>query len=166
MVDKSILKDVSTLAVSAKHIYSTVQSHPKTSLSVDQEFVEHNTLPLQYIRQVDLELESVFHLIIYIYLPLVVVGIDVLPAILYQFDVSSASIAKLHLCSQDIVFYPLTIVSVNATLGAKPHGPVVCLNYRIDSGAGESIVRIDIREHQHISGKRLLGTKLQAQHYA
>ncbi len=87
-------------------------------------------------------------------------------AILGQLDVSAAGIAKLHISSQGIVSNLLSIVSIHTSLGTDPHSTILSLNNRIDTGTGESIVRIDIREHEHVSGQMFLSMELQAQHHA
>ena len=86
--------------------------------------------------------------------------------ILSQLDVSTTGITKLHIRSQGIVSYLLTIVPVNASLGTDPHSTILSLNYRIHTGTGEPIVRIEIRQHQHIAGQRFLSMELRTQHHA
>ena len=69
-------------------IHAPIQCHPKASLVIDQQVIEHHTSS-KHIQQIDLELECVFHLIIYIGLSFIIIGIDMLLAILSQLDVSA-----------------------------------------------------------------------------
>ena len=114
-------------------IHASIQCHPKASPVIDQQIIEHHTSS-KHFQQIDLELECVFHLIIYIDLSFIIIGIDMLLAILSQLDVSATGITKLHIRSQGIVPYLLTIVPVNASLGADPHSTILSLNYRIHTG--------------------------------
>ena len=72
--------------------------------------------------------------LLYIDLSFIIIGIDMLLAILGQLDVSATGITKLHIRCQGIVPYLLTIVPINASLGTDPYSTIFSLNYRIHTG--------------------------------
>ncbi|CUP53508.1 Uncharacterised protein [Segatella copri] len=57
----------------------------------------------------------------------------------------------------------LPIISVNATLSTYPHGTILCLDNRINSRAGKTIVCIEIGKHEHISGNMRICLKSRCQ---
>ena len=72
--------------------------------------------------------------------------------ILGQFDISATGITILHFCSQCVIRNQLTVISVNPSFSTYPHSTILCLNNRIDTRTGQSIICIEIGNHEHISG--------------